>query len=274
VPGGYISSDEWARMQRSLGVERANQWRVRNGISINDEAVSPSDHFGGGVEMALPSDFAMEDSELPALTEDEAADSGLAVRLAARAPDELGAEPSSLSAKPGSPKGAAILDDGRRNIAALYEQAAEQLKSLYHAPSTGEMLISMGAALMKPTMGGFGEALGNAVSTIPDYMKSRREYQSAYGKQLAELQRYYAHDMAGLQGRYLTAAVKGPGAKRYSGNPVTGTLFDTSTGFPAPPPDRVMFLLRNANDPTVRSVFDSQYGPGASEYQISQYGGQ
>lgn len=280
--GQYITSAEWARMQRAMGVAGADQWRRKHNISINDEAVSPSDHFGGPQEMALPSDFGMDTGEeLPPQSEDEYADAGnamLGVPLAVRPPqadeqsDQEEAAPS-LSARPSTSlaaKGESLLDGSRRNIAALYEDAAAKLKDLYHAPSTGEMLVAMGAQLMRPTgSGSFGEALGNALSVVPQFMQSKREYRNDYAKQLALLQRSYLGDMGTLEGRYITAASKAPPQRRVASDSVTGARYRTDTGADVPSPERVAFLLQNKNDPMVRQVFDTQYGQGEADYYIN-----
>lgn len=272
----YISSDEWGRIQGSLGVRRAADWRQKNGIQVSDEAASPSDHFGGSAEMALPSDFAMEGGELPPQSEDEYNDASAS--LAAR---PLEADEASLAVPGGrastlAAKGADVLEGSRRNITQLYEQAAERLKGLYHAPTTGEMLIAMGAQLMKPTASGsFGEALGNALGVVPEYMKNKREYSNAYGKELADLQKSYMTGITGLEGRYITASGKLPPAGHASADAL-GVKFWTSgplTGMPIAPPDRIAGLLQYQNDPAAKAAFNASYGPNAADVYIAQFGG-
>lgn len=293
MAGSYITSDDWAKIQHSLGVEAAARWRRDNGIQINDEAVSPSDRYESSGELpaqdeaayaaagqdmgagAVPLSaggpdpgYGMEPDLAvnPGETEDETADAGGATSLAAKPSASLNA------------KGLDILDASRKNVAAIYDQAAQRLRDVYRGPSTGEMLVAMGAAMLKPTgSGSFGEALGNALGVMPEYLRGRREYHNAYGKELAALQRAYAHDITGLEGRYLTASGKAP-PQSHAAADQTGGRFWTSgplVGMPIAPPDQIAYALEHQSDPEVVSVFNRQYGRNAIQVYAQTYvGGQ
>lgn len=282
MAGRFIHSDDWGNMVRGLGEARARRELEARGWSVNDEAQSASDYAGGSAkQMAMPPDFATEGGELPAQNEDQYNDASRS--LAALGPDEAARQPQgelpplaaksspSLAAKAGV--GDDILENSRKNISDIYEQAAERLKGLYHAPTTGEMLMAMGAAMLKPTYGGFKEALGNAIGVIPNYMQARREYQNDYAKELAALQKGYASDVAGLQGRYITASMAaGKGPQAHASADQLGQRFWTSgplVGMPVAPPDRIAALMQFKDDPEAVSAFNRTYGVNADKYYIS-----
>lgn len=97
------------------------------------------------------------------------------------------------------------LEKSRKSIADIYDQAARDLQARYRGPSDKELLLAMGAAMLKPTEGGFSEALGNAISVVPEFMKQKRSYQEELGQLMARGQYDKARALASLEGRALTA---------------------------------------------------------------------
>lgn len=120
------------------------------------------------------------------------------------------------------------LEQSRRSIADIYDKAAQDLQARYRGPSDKELLLAMGAAMLKPTEGGFSEALSNAISVVPQFMQQKRTYQDQLSQLMARGQYDKARALASLEGRALTAMK--PAQRRTGFNPVTGTLVYMDTG--------------------------------------------
>lgn len=120
------------------------------------------------------------------------------------------------------------LEQSRKSIGDIYDQAARDLQARYRGPSDKELLLAMGAAMLKPTYGGFGEALSNAVSVVPEFMQQKRAYQDQLSQLMAKGQYDKARALASLEARAVTAMK--PAQRRTGFNPVTGTLVYMDTG--------------------------------------------
>jgi hypothetical protein len=171
------------------------------------------------------------------------------------------------------------LEKSRNSIAAIYDQAARDLQARYRGPSDKELLLAMGAAMLKPTEGGFSEALGNAISVVPEFMKQKRSYQEELGQLMARGQYDKARALASLEGRALTA-MRPRAPNELATVDTLGNIRHkvTKAVIKQPPQNEIYALQTYLSDPgntdadkeTTRRNFDSAYGFGAHEI----FGGQ
>lgn len=69
-----------------------------------------------------------------------------------------------------------ILDRRRSEVGALYDRALENLRSRYRGPDKSEMLLALGAQLMRPTENGtFMESLAGVPEVLLKYRQGQRE---------------------------------------------------------------------------------------------------
>lgn len=91
------------------------------------------------------------------------------------------------------------LSTQRRNLQALYDQAAARLASDYRTSARNETLLALGAALLKPTEGGtFAESLGNASQALLDVRRTNRDREEE--RQAALLKLMGQYDVAAARG--------------------------------------------------------------------------
>lgn len=104
-------------------------------------------------------------------------------------------------APPLAVKGAnSYLDARRASLQALYDEGSKRLTSTYRNSARNELLLALGAALMKPTTGGtFGESLSNVPEALLGYTQGRRQREEA--QQAAMLKLMSQYDIASARSR-------------------------------------------------------------------------
>ena len=84
------------------------------------------------------------------------------------------------------------LDARRASLQALYDEGSKRLTSTYRNSARNELLLALGAALMKPTPGGtFGESLSNVPEALLGYTQGRRQRDEAQQAALLKLMSQY-----------------------------------------------------------------------------------
>lgn len=92
------------------------------------------------------------------------------------------------------------LDARRASLQALYDEGSKRLTSTYRNSARNELLLALGAALMKPTTGGtFGESLSNVPEALLGYTQGRRQREEA--QQAAMLKLMSQYDIASARSR-------------------------------------------------------------------------
>ena len=98
----------------------------------------------------------------------------------------------------------------------MYDAARQRLEQRYSGPSTNDLLLNIGSALLKPTMGGtFGESLGNLPDAFLQHAQDRRAMDLKRGDREDELLLAEAKglgDLDELEMKYLIAAQKAAAA--------------------------------------------------------------
>jgi hypothetical protein len=85
-----------------------------------------------------------------------------------------------------------FLDARRASLQALYDEGSKRLTSTYRNSARNELLLALGAALMKPTTGGtFGESLSNVPEALLGYTQGRRQRDEAQQTALLKLMSQY-----------------------------------------------------------------------------------
>jgi hypothetical protein len=171
------------------------------------------------------------------------------------------------------------LKQSRQSISDIYDQAARDLQAKYRGPSDKELLLAMGAAMLKPTEGGFGEAFSNAISVVPQFMQQKRTYQDQLSQLMAKGQYDKARAMAALEGRYLTAMKPRTPTELATVDALGNIRHKTTKAIIKQPPQKEIYALQtyladptntDADKETTRRNFDGVYGFGAHEI----FGGQ
>lgn len=155
--------------------------------------------------------------------------------LAVGSPSASGGTSAPLAVKQGGGAPAAfdVLQQSRKSISDLYDQAGARLAEHYQGPGVGELLMALGSRIMQPLEGGnsFGNVLANASQEVAPWFKERREFSNARLKEQAGLDLAKAKDLADLERTYLTGAMKTPGSGIRI-NPITGTTMDVNNPQP------------------------------------------
>ncbi len=171
------------------------------------------------------------------------------------------------------------LEQSRRSIADIYDKAAQDLQARYRGPSDKELLLAMGAAMLKPTEGGFNEALSNAISVVPQFMQQKRTYQDQLNQLMAKGQYDKARALASLEGRALTAMKPRTPTELATVDTLGNIRHKTTKAVIKQPPQKEIYALQtyladpsntDADKETTRRNFDTAYGFGAHEI----FGGQ
>ncbi len=121
---------------------------------------------------------------------------------------------SSLAVKqgPAAPAAFDVLQQSRKSISDLYDQAGARLADHYQGPGVGELLMALGSRIMQPMENNsFGNVLANASQEVAPWFKDRREFRNARLKEQAGLDLAKAKDLADLERTYLTGTLKGAG---------------------------------------------------------------
>lgn len=164
-----------------------------------------------------------------------------------------------------------MFGEQKQSLAKLYGDATERLKSRYAGPDTGDLLLALGAGLLKPTdSGSFFESFGNAANAFGQWGTAKREASNTLEDKLMAMQLAQAKEMNDLQQKYIAARYKTPTAD-IGANPITGELYNKRTGFLVPGSGEIGILLQDPS-PEAIGEFNSEYGPGAAETILAQYG--
>lgn len=113
--------------------------------------------------------------------------------LSARAPRGSVANPGPISTA-GAPDSTtpdfkAMLDRSYAGIAQRYKKAEELINQQYRGSSRNELLLSLGAALLKPTQSGkFRDSLANIPEALLGYVQGNRQTDRERASKLAELE--------------------------------------------------------------------------------------
>lgn len=117
---------------------------------------------------------------------------------------------SDLAAIPGAGNLASILSGQRASIGNLYDTITANIQKRYRAPDINDLLVAVGTGMMSAPgendSDGFGGAVQRGLRGIGTYAQSRRGYDTDMNKMMSQIEVQKAKDLAGLEGKYLTAS--------------------------------------------------------------------